>query len=342
MRLPSPRNLLQKPLAQPTCSFAGKNILVTGANTGLGFEAAQKFTALGASRVILGVRDLKKGERAKSLIEERTGVKDRIDVWQLDMNSYQSIREFAVRADATDISVDIALLNAGVYSVNYRQSPYGWEETLQVNVLSTALLALLLLPKLRKSSSVERNNNGAVLEFVSSRRHEVVTISEDRKRRQNLLRSFNNAETFKSSEQYQVSKLFVMCIMQVLSSLAKTSGVRVTAICPGFCQSDLSRGHQGIVAGIIRTILNTLVLRTAEEGSRTLVSGAALGPEAHGMFWYDDELHQASAPILAGPEGEDFRRKIWGEVIEALKMDVPEVEERLGELEGLEQGRQSN
>ncbi|KAL1863766.1 hypothetical protein Plec18167_008052 [Paecilomyces lecythidis] len=342
MRLPSPRNLLQKPLAQPTSSFAGKNIIVTGANTGLGFEAAQKFTALGASRVILGVRDLEKGKRAKSLIEERTGVRDRIEVWQLDMNSYQSIRDFAARANATDISLDIALLNAGVYSVNYRQSPYGWEETLQVNVLSTALLALLLFPKLHKSSSLGRNDKAAVLEFVSSRRHEVVTISEDRKREESLLRSFNNAETFKSSEQYQVSKLFVMCIMQTLSSLAKNSSVCVTAVCPGFCQSDLSRGHQGIIAGIVRIILNTLVLRTAEEGSRTLVSGAALGPAAHGMFWYDDELHQLSAPILSGQEGEDFSRKIWREVIDALETDVPEVEERLRELESVEQGRKSD
>lgn len=291
MRLPSPRNFFQKPLAQPTSSFSGKNVLVTGANTGLGFEAANKFTKLGASRVILGVRDSNKGQLAKSIIEERTGIKNRVEVWHLDMNSYQSIKDFAARATTMDDPLDVALLNAGVYSVNYHRSPYGWEETLQVNVLSTAFLALLLLPKLRQSSS-SANHGGAVLEFVSSRRHEVITLSDERKRAENLLLSFNDAGSFHSSDQYQVSKLFVMCIMQVLSSFVKESGVVVTAVCPGFCQSELSRGHQGIIAGIIRSILNALVLRTAEEGSRTLVSGAALGSEAHGMFWYDDELHE--------------------------------------------------
>src|SRR2546430_10989677 len=68
------------PSANCKASFAGKNVIVTGANTGLGFEAAVKFVALDASLVVLGVRDLAKGNRAKSAIEERTGKKDRVEV----------------------------------------------------------------------------------------------------------------------------------------------------------------------------------------------------------------------------------------------------------------------
>jgi hypothetical protein len=72
-----------------------------------------------------------------------------------------------------------------------------------------------------------------------------------------------------------------MCIVQRLASVVNPSsnGVSVLAVCPGFCQSDLSRGHQGIAASILRGLLNTLILRTTEQGARTLVSGAVLGPE---------------------------------------------------------------
>lgn len=282
------RSFGQKALADPQSSFVGRNILITGANTGLGFEAAVKIASLGASQVILGVRDLSKGERARQLIEQRTGNAESVSIWQLDMNSYDSIRSFAARAASDLHHLDVAMLNAGVYSVNFHQSPYGWEETFQVNVISTALLALLLLPKLQQSPGI------STLEFVSSRRHEAFILSDERRQARSLLESFNKPETFKSSETYQASKLLVMCIAQILASVVNPSshGVSVLAVCPGFCQSDLSRAHQGIAASILRGLLNTLVLRTTEQGARTLVSGAALGHESHGKFWFDDELHQ--------------------------------------------------
>lgn len=71
--------------ADPEVSLKGKNIIVTGANTSLGFEAAVKFAALGTSEVILGIRDITKSDHAKSVIEQRTGKKDQVKVWQLDM-----------------------------------------------------------------------------------------------------------------------------------------------------------------------------------------------------------------------------------------------------------------
>lgn len=50
----------------PTKAFAGQTIIVTGSSTGLGFEAARHFVRLKASLVILAVRDIKKGQQAKS------------------------------------------------------------------------------------------------------------------------------------------------------------------------------------------------------------------------------------------------------------------------------------
>lgn len=149
-------------------------------------------------------------------------------------------------------------------------------------------------------------------------------LSSERRDASNILHTFNDVTTFKSSERYQASKLFVMVITQSLASVVNSTsnGVSVLAVCPGFCQSELSCGHQGIATSILRGLLNMLVLRTTEQGARTLVSGAALGPESHGKFWFDDELHQVSAPEFSGDDGKKLQHKIWDEIIWALKKDV--------------------
>jgi len=283
------------PPADPKTSFNGKNVIVTGANTGVGFEAAAKFVALDASRVILGVRDRTKGDRAKSLIEERTGKKGRVEVWQLDMNSYDSIQDFARRASSLD-HLDVAVLNAGVYMVAYEESKYGWEETLQVNTLSTALLGLLLLPKMKASRS---ENSLPVLEIVSSGNHERVTIPEEHRRVDNLLKSYNSANGYNALNQYGTSKLFVMYVMQTLASFVRASDtalekvdVIVTSVCPGASKSEISRGYNGLVIKAAKAVLFAIFARTTEAGSRSLVSGVTLGEGAHGRFWQHDRLKQ--------------------------------------------------
>lgn len=281
----------------PKASFSGMNIIVTGANTGLGFEAAIKFTALGASRVILGVRNLEKGEMAKKIIEQRTERKGVVEAWKLDMDSYDSIREFAKLVSAELDHLDIVVLNAGVYMFHYQQSSYGWEETLQVNVLSTALLGLLLLPILKETAKTTKGGHRPVLEIVSSGLHRQVTIREDLLNAGNILQSYNTADAFNSSQQYPLSKLCVIYVMQMLASLAKSEHnskghVLVLAVCPGACKSDLARGSTGLTIKTVKAIANATFMRTAEEGSRTFVSGTTLGDEAHGRFWQYDQIQQ--------------------------------------------------
>lgn len=128
-------------------SSANRTILVTGANTGVGYEAAVKCVQPGAARLVLGVRSLKKGEDAKARIEAGQGTEPSqtvIEVWELDMLDYDSIKAFASRAGNQPPSLDYAILNAGVVMATYQPSHYGWETALQVNTLSTTYLALLL------------------------------------------------------------------------------------------------------------------------------------------------------------------------------------------------------
>lgn len=95
-------------------SFSGQTVVVTGSNVGIGFEAAVKFVALGAAKVILGVRTVSKGERAAEQIEARTGRKGVTEVWQVDMLDYASVKAFASRATNELDDLDVAVLNAGV------------------------------------------------------------------------------------------------------------------------------------------------------------------------------------------------------------------------------------
>lgn len=294
------------PPADPTTSFAGQTIIVTGSNTGLGFQAAIKFAALGATRLILGVRDPVKGAKAKEDIEHRLSTasgksyKCTIEVWPLDMNSYDSIKSFAKRAETELDRIDVAVLNAGVYRNAFSQSQYGWEETLQVNVLSTTLLALLLLPALKNTGS-KRKEEGLplpTLELVSSGLHQRTTLPEDTDT--NFLKHFNTAEAFADGKQYSRSKLFLMYALGTLQNLAlphpsephtnQTPDVWVVSVCPGACMSELGRDFDTFGYRLAKQFASYVFFRTTEEGARSLVSGATLGERGHGRFWQHDEI----------------------------------------------------
>jgi NAD(P)-dependent dehydrogenase (short-subunit alcohol dehydrogenase family) len=125
------------PPANPETSFSGKTILITGANVGLGLEATLKFAALGAARLILGVRSLHRGEEAKAEICRRTGYDaSHIQMYEIDMSTFASVKAFAEAISKKESRLDVAILNAGMAAPSYKLSPEGYEMSLQVNVLS--------------------------------------------------------------------------------------------------------------------------------------------------------------------------------------------------------------
>jgi retinol dehydrogenase-12 len=143
-----PRSQFVK-LPYPTQSFAGQTIIVTGANTGLGLEAARHFTRLNAAKVILASRSISKGEEAAHSIEETTGRKGICEVWQLDLGNFDSVKKFTERAAELD-RLDIVCENAGIAALGYKELE-GMESMIAVNVVGTFLMALNFLPILRKS-----------------------------------------------------------------------------------------------------------------------------------------------------------------------------------------------
>lgn len=304
-----------------TESFAGRNVIVTGANSGIGFEAASKFAALGASKVILAVRDLQKGDAAKIAIETRTGNKDQLEVWQLDMNSYDSVLAFVRRAEGLD-HLSVTILNAGVRKVKFVQSKLGWEEDLQVHVLSSILLGILLLPKLKASKQV--TGKIPVLEFVNSGLVVNAKIPPKLLQGTSLLQEYNTAENFDPDSQYTITKLFLMFAANKLAEGISSQDVIVTSTCPGFVRTDLGRDTQFPGIKVVLAILSAIMMRTAEQGSRTLVSATTEGERVHGRFWKSDMV-QPVAPSIAGEENKKTSLRVWNEIVDILQKDVPAV-----------------
>jgi len=105
----------------PTKSCAGKTVVVTGANVGLGKESARHYVRLGAEKVILACRNAAAGKEAKDDIEESEGRADVCEVWSLDMSDHSSLKEFVERSDGLE-RLDIVLLNAGKFHTSHRRN----------------------------------------------------------------------------------------------------------------------------------------------------------------------------------------------------------------------------
>ena len=127
-----------KPI-EPTSSLDEQTALITGANCGLGLEAAKELAQLGIGRLILGMRDLAKGDDVRREIQA-VGSHTQVVIWKVDYDDYDSLVDCAKEAEKLD-RLDIVILNAGVMSLKFARSKTGHEQNLQVNHISTALLS---------------------------------------------------------------------------------------------------------------------------------------------------------------------------------------------------------
>lgn len=134
-------------------SFHGKTILTTGTSAGLGLAATKLLLLHGAREVIAGVRNVSNGEAVKSNILSDPEIKmanphATITVLRVDLEDFYSVLTFAQEVKQRyDGKLDMVLLNVGTGSLKWEiVAESGHEKTVQVNLLSPALLALELLP----------------------------------------------------------------------------------------------------------------------------------------------------------------------------------------------------
>jgi short chain dehydrogenase len=105
-----------KTLPATTADLTGRTILITGANVGLGKEAARQFLSMNPQKVVMTTRDPAKGQEAAREIIEGTNETRRgvVEVWELDLSSFESTVKFARRANEELDRLDIVILNAGI------------------------------------------------------------------------------------------------------------------------------------------------------------------------------------------------------------------------------------
>jgi NAD(P)-dependent dehydrogenase (short-subunit alcohol dehydrogenase family) len=118
-------------------SFAGRTVIVTGANSGLGEVTARELARVGA-QVILAVRNTTKGDEAAA------GMTGAVEVRKLDLQDLASVRAFADSVDGVDVLIN----NAGIMAVPYAQTVDGFESQIGTNHLGHFALTNLLLPKI--------------------------------------------------------------------------------------------------------------------------------------------------------------------------------------------------
>ncbi|EKJ72267.1 hypothetical protein NXS19_012545 [Fusarium pseudograminearum] len=295
----------------------GKTFVVTGANSGIGLETVRHLTELNAATVILACRSIDKGEQARKDVEESTGKQNVVQVWQLDLASYDSVREFASRVNKLE-RVDAFINNASLLSFK-REMIEGHESMLTVNFISTALLSLLVLPALRL----------AAIRFNVTPR--MVIVSSDAAFDCRLTTEVPNifeaidAET-SVLDHYSKTKLLQTMFISRLSQGIDASGkghIIANAVHPGLCGTQLFK-HIDFPFSLFLSALVAVLGRTPEMGSRALLAGAFAGEDLHGKIMFNGEEHQFPK-CMQGEMGDKLTGRVWDELMELLEGIEPGV-----------------
>ena len=266
----------------------GKAAIVTGVNQGLGFEAARQLLTLGLAHLVVAVRSLDKGKAAAAeLVTANPSAK--IDVWALDMESYDSIRAFVQKCDDELPRIEYTVLNAGIAPVDFRKvRSTGHETAVQVNHLSTVLLTILLLPVLKAKST---RQDPARLTIVNSVMAHLCKFPNRAQRP--LLPSFDDPKTppWDPQERYGVSKLLPQLFLVKLTDYVNSDDVIINMVDPGLTKGTGSgRDATGVIL-ILSKLFMGIAGRTVDRGAATYIDALlGHGKETHGCFLMNTEI----------------------------------------------------
>ncbi|ACL61518.1 oxidoreductase [Methylobacterium nodulans] len=273
----------------------GRLAIVTGATSGIGYEAARALARAGA-RVVLAVRDEAKARRAAASIRQAHAAAD-LEIRPLDTARLTSVRAFGQLWQEEGRAIDILLLNAGIASVPRREETEdGFERQLATNYLGHFALAGLLLPSLQAAPA-------ARIVAVASLSHRQARLHfEDLQLR----------GSYGAQEAYRQSKLAMLMFGLALDRRLRAAGspARAIPVHPGIARTDIFR--RGDRAGAIELFAGraifALIGQSAAQGALPLLFGAT-APEAEGGAYYGpDGIWEARgfpAPARIAPQALD-------------------------------------
>ena len=285
-------------------SQAGRRVLVTGANSGIGFETALQLARTGAE-VLVPARTQAKTEDAVARIRrELPGAK--VDSGLLDLADLQSVRAFAARAGEKPL--DMLINNAGVMALPKRELTVdGFERQFATNFLGPFALTGLLLPALLATSSPR-----------------VVTVSSGVA--SNATIAFDNLQGEKKYSPmwgaYAQSKLADLMFAFELQRRSSLRGLRLTSTAahPGYAVTNLQKKDQGFLVVLMTRILKPLASQNAEQGALPTLYAAVAG-EPGGYYGPDgfQELNGYPRPAKVPEKARDVTvvKRLWS-VAESL------------------------
>jgi retinol dehydrogenase-12 len=279
---------------------------------------------LKVSHLILACRDLKKGEDAQSKIYAETNCEDRtkIEVWDVDLASYKSVERFGGRVRTELERLDGFIANAGVEMTDFELSE-GLETTLTVNVVSTILMAIAVLPKLRETAG--KFNVQTNLSIVGSMVHALGNDKAmDLPESTDILENLSHKETADMAGRYNMSKMLLheafheLC--NTVSAKYPNDNVVLNIVNPGWCSSELGRYKQ---PGLPQRMIFALIGRTSEQGARTLVHAVTAGKETHGKYLSECQVKKQSE-FMRSERGMGLHKRVWEQLEKRLEGVTPD------------------
>lgn len=303
--------------AEQIPQLTGKIVIVTGANSGLGYHTS-KALALKGAKVIMACRSMERGDIAKQRIVDE-GVAVEPEVWALDLASLESVRAFAMKFEASGQGLDLLINNAGVMAIPYQRTEDGFEMQFGVNHLGHFALTARLWPSLTK-------REGTRIVQVSSVAHKWGSIHFE---------DIHWEKGYKKWGAYGMSKLAnLLFIDQLGLRLAdKGSTIMASAAHPGYADTELqakgSRMEGSRLGAGTFNLANRLLAQSAAMGALPTLY-AATAPDVSQSAYYGPngwmKMHGWPAPDIPNQKlvNREVAGRLWelSESLTGLKFEI--------------------
>lgn len=206
-----------------TKDISGKTVLITGANSGIGFEATKQFASLGAN-VIMACRNIEKAEKAKNEVLSENLCKN-LTILQLDLADFESIKKFVEYIKINKIHIDILYNNAGVFGIPKSITKQNFEIIMGTNLLGTYLLNKELIEYFKEQGAETQ------IIFTTSITAHIFKIRYD-----DLFLEKHKYGKFKI---YGSSKLGIIHVYNYFKEQCENSNLIITIVHPGITYTPL-------------------------------------------------------------------------------------------------------
>lgn len=277
--------------------FADKSCVVTGANTGLGFEVAKRLAGLGAETTLV-CRSGRRGEGAIHRIRA-AHPNARLELAVCDLSSLASVRQFVAGYRERRGSLDLLYNNAAVMRADRAETEDGFETTFQVNYIAPFVLMTSLLELLKRGSTPFLINNGRPS-------HKLRLDWED----------LQFTKTYSMYRSFFLTKLCLLLATLELARRSDSDGVTVTMIDPGPFKSELVRDRR--LMGWFKNLISAPVEKAADNILFHMVPAEA--EAKHGRVFKEKENYPLPA-YWSDPENGARLWSITEELLQGTRSD---------------------